>query len=455
MTVREAGKEVFAARRQKFFDFLGDAAAILPSAPERVRSNDTNYIYRQDNDFYYLTGFAEPEAVAVFLPPSAAKRYLLFVRARDPEKEVWNGRRAGVEGARRDYGVDEAYPIEEFEKHVVKALEGVNSLHFGIGRETPLRRRILAAISQARSGRQRRGGGPEEFHDPGTFLAEQRLRKDGFELASLRRACDITCEAHRQAMRFAAPGRFEYQVEAVLDYTFRTNGGSGWGYPHIVAGGVNATILHYNENTDPLRDGDLLLIDAGAEYDYYSADVTRTFPVNGSFSRDQRLVYDLVLRAHGEAIKEVAPGKPFDAAHQRAVRVLTEGLVEIGILDGAIDELVEKEAFKPYYMHRTGHWLGMDVHDVGLYVEGGRARALEPGMVLTVEPGLYFGDFCGDIGPRFRGIGVRIEDDVLVTEKGCEVLTESCPRNPEEMEALCRQEIDAATLPEISAPADA
>jgi Xaa-Pro aminopeptidase len=292
-----------------------------------------------------------------------------------------------------------------------------------------------------------------EIRDPGVYLAEQRLIKRDEELAELRRACEITTEAHILAMGYTAPGMWEYQVEAVLDFVFRSRGASGWGYPHIVAGGINGTILHYTENDQQLADGELLLIDAGAEYHGYTADVTRTFPVGARFTPDQRTIYDLVLRANRAAIEEIRPGVPFDAYHQRALRVLTEGLVEIGVLEGEINELIECEAYKPFYMHRTGHWLGMDVHDVGLYVVDGDQRPLEPGMVLTVEPGLYFGESCGEIDPRWRGIGVRIEDDVLVTEDGCENLTAACPKEADEVEELRRRSLagkQPAVLPILS-----
>jgi Xaa-Pro aminopeptidase len=420
-----------------------------------LRSNDTNFVFRQHSDFYYLTGFAEPDAVAVFLPPSAEKRFLLFVRPKDPLKEVWTGRRAGVEGAVHDYGADEAYPISEFRERVGAALEGVDTLYFAVTREGTWRRPILDLLQDLERTRPRRGSGPVEIRDPGSYLGEQRLLKTTGELESLRRACDITSEAHTLAMRYTAPGKWEFQIEAVLDYVFRSRGGSGWGYPHIVAGGENATILHYNENDQQLRDGDLLLIDAGAEFDVFSADVTRTFPVGKQFSREQRIIYDIVLRAQLEALQEVQPGKPFDAYHNRAVVVITEGLVENGLLSGSVEELIAQEAYKPFYMHRTGHWLGMDVHDVGLYVVDGTHRPLEPGMVLTVEPGLYFGDYAGDIDPRWKGIGVRIEDDILVTESGFEDLTAACTKDPAEIEKLRASAVAGDGIPELVSPGNA
>jgi Xaa-Pro aminopeptidase len=443
---------IFAARRRRFAEFLGNTAAIIPAAREAVRSNDTHYVFRQDSDFYYLTGFAEPDAVALFLPQSSEAPFQLFVRPRDPEKETWNGRRAGVERAVAEYGADQAHDIAELDEKLAKALEPVDVLHFGLGRDSELNRRVLDIITGLRPGRARRGTGPVEIRDPGVFLAEQRLRKEAEELSVLRKACDITGEAHLMAMRHTAPGMWEYQVEAVLDYVFRSRGASGWGYPHIVAGGINGTILHYTENDQQLKDGELLLIDAGAEYGGYTGDVTRTFPIGAAFSRDQRVIYDLVLRSQLAAMDEIKPGVPFDAYHKRTVQVLTEGLVELGVLQGAVEELIEKEAYKPFYMHRTGHWLGLDVHDVGLYVVDGDQRPLEPGMVLTVEPGLYFGEFCGEIDPRWKGIGVRIEDDVLVTENGCENLTAACPKEAGEVEALRRRSLAGERASELVLP---
>jgi Xaa-Pro aminopeptidase len=443
---------ILAERRRRFCEFLGSAAAVIPAAREAVRSNDTHYIFRQNSDFYYLTGFSEPDAVALFLPEPAPARYQLFVRPRDPEKETWNGRRAGVEGALREYGVDEAHPIEELDETLAKALESVDVLYYGLGPDSDLNRRLLETVTKLRPGRARRGTGPVEIRDPGTYLAEQRLRKEDGELALLRRACEITAEAHNMAMRYTAPGMWEYQIEAVLDFVFRSRGASGFGYPHIVAGGVNGTILHYTENDQQLTDGDLLLIDAGAEYRGYTADVTRTFPVGKGFSREQRILYDLVLKSQLAAMEEVQPGKPFDAYHKRALRVLTEGLVEIGVLQGSVDELIENEAYKPFYMHRTGHWLGLDVHDVGLYIVEGEHRPLEPGMVVTVEPGLYFGEYCGEIDPRWKGIGVRIEDDVLVTDSGNENLTAATVKNPQEVEEIRRRAMAGERLPELALP---
>ena len=437
---------MFAERRRRYFEHLGDAAALLPTAPECVRSNDTSFTFRPDNDFFYLTGFPEPEAVAVLLPPGAAHRYVLFVRAKNPERETWDGRRAGVEGAVSHYGADVAYPIEELRERLPQLLESVDTLHFAIGRNQEIVPIVLDVLNGLKRTRPRRGTGPISLRDPGAWLAEQRLIKTRPELDRLRRACDITAEAHELAMRITKPEMWEYQVEATLDYVFRSRGGSGWGYPHIVAGGENATILHYTENESQLRDGELLLIDAGAEFECYSADVTRTFPVGTRFTDEQRKVYDIVLRAHQESMQLVRPGNRFADIHDHALKVLTAGLVELGILGGNVEELIAEKKYEPYYMHRTGHWLGLDVHDAGLYTVDGESRVLEPGMVLTVEPGLYFGDYAGEVDARWKGIGVRVEDDVLVTETGFENLTEACPVEPSAIESLCAEGLSETAL---------
>jgi Xaa-Pro aminopeptidase len=415
---------------------LEGAVAVLPSAPQQTRSNDTHFPYRQDNDFYYLTGFAEPQSVAVIAPGRPEGEFVLFVRARDPERETWDGRRAGVEGARCDYGADQTFTIDELATRLPVLLEPYDEMVLPSGRNAELERAVLEARARTLQSRPRRGTGPVTLREGGAVLSEMRLRKEEPELVRLRRACAITCEGLAAAMKQVRPGMGEHEVEALLGYVYRARGGMGPGYGHIVAGGANATILHYEENRDLLRDGDLLLIDSGCEFDYYTADVTRTFPIGRTFSREQRAIYDVVLEAHREALAAVGPGKPFDAAHQTATTVIARGLVRLGILKGEPEELVAHGACKPFFMHRTGHWLGMDVHDCGTYVVGGTSRTLEPGMVLTVEPGLYFGEWCGDVDPKWRGIGVRIEDDVLVTAKGNENLTAACPVDPVEIEKL-------------------
>jgi Xaa-Pro aminopeptidase len=432
-----------AGRRRELVRRLGRAVAVLPSAPEAVRSADTQFRFRQDSDLYFLTGFTEPESVAVLLSGEPEPRLVFFVRPRDPERETWNGRRAGVEGVVRDFGATEAFPYAELAQRLPALLEGTDVLYYGLGRNPAVDRVVLDTIAALKMTRPRRGTGPVEIRDTGALLAETRVLKRPEELERLHVACDISAEAHVAAMRAARPGMRESEIEAVLDYVFRARGGMGAGYDTIVAGGPNATILHYIQNSERLKDGDLLLIDAGCEFDHYSGDITRTFPVGRAFTRDQRAVYDIVLAAEQAAIAEVRPGAPFDAPHKRALEVLTQGLIDLGVLKGAAAERVADEGFKPFYMHRTSHWLGLDVHDAGLYVADGKPRPLEPGMVLTIEPGLYFGDYCGDIDPRWKGIGIRVEDDVLVTERGGENLTAACPKEPAELERIRREALGA------------
>lgn len=438
--------EMFAERRRLILERLPGAALLLTAAPEQVRSNDTHFRYRQDNDFYYLTGFPEPRSFAVLTPGRTEAPYHLFVRPRDPERETWDGKRAGVEGAARDYRAGATYAIDELATKLPVLLETVDVVYFNLGRSPEMDRMLLDTVARLKATRARRGTGPIEIRDANAFLADFRLRKSAAELDRLRRACAITGEGHTAAMRATRAGMFEYEIEAVLDYTFRTHGAMGPGYDHIVAGGKNATILHYTENTDRLADGDVLLIDAGCEYDYYCADVTRTFPVGAAFTREQRAIYDIVLAAQKAAIAEVKPGKTFEAAHEASLKTLVEGLIRLGILSGTVDERVADGAYKPFFMHRTGHWLGMDVHDVGLYVDDGRSRRLEPGMVLTVEPGLYFGEWCGSVDERWKGIGVRIEDDIAVTETGSEVLSANSVKEPDEIEALRAEALGKATV---------
>lgn len=428
---------VFAERRRRLAATLGpDAVAVFPAAPERTRSNDVEYRYRPQSDFYYLTGFAEPGALCVLQPGHPDHEYVLFVRPRDRERETWTGRRAGVEGAMIGHGADKAYPIDEVDQHLPTWVGARGQLYCALNGDEAFARRALGWFAQGRAGRQRSGSGPAGLLDPGEPVHEMRLFKSPEELAAMRRAAAISAEAHVAAMRAARPGGWEYEIEALIEYTFRRHGAAGPAYPSIVATGDNATILHYTANDRRLGGDELLLVDAGAEYDFYCADITRTFPTGRRFGGRQRDVYALVLAAQTAAIAAVRPGAPFDEPHQRAVRVLVEGLLALGILSGAADELIEKELYKPLYMHRTSHWLGMDVHDVGLYKRADAPRTLEPGMVLTVEPGLYIADFLEDVPAEWHGIGVRIEDDVLVTADGREVLTAAVPKAIEDIEAL-------------------
>jgi Xaa-Pro aminopeptidase len=431
--------EVFAQRRRTLMERLGpDAAAIFPAAPVSVRSNDVEYPYRQDNDFLYLTGFAEPEAVCLLLPGHPKEQFILFVRPRDPERETWTGRRAGVEGAVSTYAADMAYTVDRLDEKIGEYVGERSYLYYAFGRDARFNERVLAWVRRWQQTRPRSGTGPTAVLDPGEMLHEQRLLKDAEELACLRQAIDIAADAHRAAMRQARGGLYEYEIEALLDYTFRHKGGSGPAYPSIVAGGANATILHYVNNDRPLQSGDLLLIDAGAEYHGYCADITRTFPLAERFSDAQRAIYELVLHAQLAAIDVIRPGVRIEDAHLRAVEVLVDGLLALGLLHGDRQEVIGKEQYKPFYMHRTSHWLGMDVHDVGKYKVEGQSRMLEPGMVLTVEPGLYVAADRTDVDPRYLGIGVRIEDDVLVTPEGHEVLSAAAPKQIADIEALRR-----------------
>ncbi len=414
------------------------AVAVFPASPGAVRSNDVDYTYRADNDLLYLTGFSEPESTCVLLPGHENEEFVLFVLPKDPERETWTGRRAGVEGAHAKYGAATAYPIADLSAKIGKLAGDRQQLYYRFGRDEDFNERVVSWMRQWQSLRPRSGKGPISVSDPGEILHEMRLFKTPAELDLMRRAVAISAQAHSEAMRHARPGRAEFEIESLLDSTFRRLGGAGPAYPSIVAAGVNATILHYTNNDCTLRDGDLLLIDAGAEYQNYCSDVTRTFPVNGRFSAAQRALYDVVLNAQLAAIAAVRPGVAYDVPHKRAIEVLVDGLLRLGLLAGDRAQIIEKEEFKPFYMHRTSHWLGMDVHDVGQYKLGDDVRLLAPGMVLTVEPGLYVNEDAAGAPPEFRGIGIRIEDDVLVTEDGCEVLTREIPKTPDEIERLCR-----------------
>jgi Xaa-Pro aminopeptidase len=426
---------LLAARRARIMERMEGGAMLLAAAPERQRTADILYPYRQDSDFGYVTGFPEPEAVCV-LAPDAAERFVLFVRPRDPERELWIGTRAGVEGAVEQYGADAAFPLDELDKVLPRFLEKAPHVYHTVLRDDPLAARLLTVIRRAQEARPRTGTGPGAIREPGDILHEMRLRKEPAELAWMREAIAIACEAHREAMRSARPGMHEYEIEALIDFTFRRRGATGPAYPSIVAAGKNATVLHYIDNDRPLGADELLLIDAGAERAGYCADVTRTFPTGRRYGPAQRDLYEAVLAAQLAAIAAVAPGTTLEAVHTIALRVLAEALIAQGILAGSVDEVIEKGTYRRFYMHRTSHWLGRDVHDVGNYARDGKPRPLEPGMVLTVEPGLYIPAAGDDVPAAFRGIGIRIEDDVLVTADGHEVLSAAAPKQVAEVEAL-------------------
>ncbi len=418
---------------------IGAAVAILPSAPIAVRSNDVEFIYRQDNDFYYLTGFAEPESVALLAPGHKDGEFVMFVRPRDRERETWTGRRAGVEGAMLEYGADKAYTLDEFDRVLARYLEGVERVYYPLGHNERINARVLELMRGAQAMRPRTGSGPIAMLDPRELIHEARLKKRPEELDAMRRAAAISREAHIEAMRRARGGMMEWEIEAVVDYAFRSRGASGPSYPSIIASGPNAATLHYIHNDRRMAAGELLLIDAGCEYDFYASDVTRTFPVGARFSEAQRALYSVVLEAQRRGIEAVRPGVRFDDVHEAALRVLVEGMIDLGLIKGPLDDALATSAYRRYYMHRTSHWLGMDVHDVGLYRMGGSSRVLEPSMVLTVEPGIYIAADDDNAPQALRGVGVRIEDDVLVTADGHEVLTATIPKTIEEVEALTAQ----------------
>jgi Xaa-Pro aminopeptidase len=435
MGTEDDDRVALAARRTRIMDAMNGGVMLLAAAPERVRTADLLFPYRQDSDFAYVTGFPEPEAVAV-LAPQGERRFVLFVRPHDPERAVWVGPRAGVDGAVARWGADESHPLDDLEKALAPILAGTTDVWLDLGRDDPLAARLLAAVKHAQAERPRTGRGPTAVRDARELLHELRLRKEPLEVARLRAAIAIACEAHRAAMRTARPGMPEYEIEALVDYTFRRRGATGPAYPSIVATGANATILHYTENDQPLGTDELLLLDAGAERAGYCADVTRTFPTGRRFPPAHRDVYQAVLAAQLAAIAAVRPGVTLEDVHSTALRVLCEAAIGLGLLAGSVDEAVEKESYRRFYMHRTSHWLGRDVHDVGRYRIDGTPRPLEPGMVFTVEPGLYVPADATDVPAAFRGIGVRIEDDVLVTERGCEVLSADAPKQVEEIETL-------------------
>jgi Xaa-Pro aminopeptidase len=431
--------EAHRRRREAYMEAIGPrAVAIVCSPAEATRNGDVNFPFRQSSDLYYLTGFTEPEAVVVLRPDNVGCRFVMFVRPRDPERETWDGRRAGIDGAQARFGADAAYPISELPARLPDLIANVDDLHFSLGLDVDFDRRLLAVLADLRQSERRGRRSPKRIVDPRVLLHEMRLRKTPEELSILRRAADITCEAHREAMKLAAAGVTEYELEAVINYTFRRRGGAGPGYSTIVGGGDNATILHYIDNCETLRDGDLVLIDAGCEYQFYTADVTRTFPVNGRFSSAQRDLYSVVLSAQEQGIQMTRPGVTIDAIHDRTVEVLTQGMVDLGMLPGPAAERIESGDYKKFYMHRTSHWLGMDVHDVGAYTEDGKARPLSPGNVITIEPGLYIPKDTEGVPVELRGMGIRIEDDVLVVDGGHEVLTSAAPKSIADIERACR-----------------
>jgi Xaa-Pro aminopeptidase len=426
----------FRARRAALLAKMSGGIAIVPTAPERIRNRDSDYLYRFDSYFYYLAGFPEPEAVLVLLGGPEPKS-ILFCREKHPERELWEGFRYGPEAAREAFGFDEAHPFSAIDDVVPKLIANRSALYYAPGLDPAWDARCLRWLNEVRALARTGVTAPVEIRDLRVALDEMRLVKDAHEIATMRRAATISAGAHVRAMRATRPGAKEYEIEAELLYEFRRHGAQFPAYWPIVAGGANACVLHYRDNSQPLADGDLLLIDAGCELDGYASDITRTFPVNGRFSGPQRAVYDLVAAAQAAAIAEVRPGTGWNAPHDAAVRVLAQGFIDLGLCTGSLDEVLEKEHYKQFYMHRTGHWLGLDVHDAGDYKEHGEWKQLVPGMTLTVEPGCYIRPADG-VPEHFWNIGVRIEDDALVTAAGCEIVTAQAPKRVDDIEALMR-----------------
>ncbi|MEG4393147.1 aminopeptidase P N-terminal domain-containing protein [Microcoleus sp. BROC3] len=420
-------------RREQLMAKIGSGTAIFRSAPAAVMHNDVEYAYRQDSDFFYLTGFNEAAAVAVLAPHHEEHKFVLFVQPKDLEKETWHGYRAGVEGAKELYGADEAFPIAELAEKLPKYLEKADRIYYHFGRDRTFDQTVLNHWQRLMATYPKRGTGPTAVEDSNIILHPMRLVKSETELALMRKAAKISVAAHNRAQEFAKPGRYEYEIQAEIEHTFGLNGCTP-AYPSIVASGYNSCVLHYIENNRQMQENDLLLIDAGCACGYYNADITRTFPVSGKFTAEQQIIYDLVLQAQLQAVSQVYPGNPYSKIHETAVRVLVEGLMDLKLLVGDIEEIIKEEKYKPFYMHRTGHWLGLDVHDVGVYQYGENPQVLQAGQVLTVEPGIYISPYIKpvegqpEVPEKWRGIGVRIEDDVLVTVDCHEVLTAGVPK---------------------------
>lgn len=425
----------FARRRKQLMRMVGDdGIVILPSAPIRTRSRDTEYNYRQDSDFYYLTGFAEPDSVAVLIPGRDKGEFVVFCRERNPEREMWDGKREGQDGVIQNFGADDAFPIDDIDDILPGLMESCNRVYYTMGMYSDFDQRIADWVNSLRSGLSKGVHTPHEFVALDHLLHDMRLYKSRAEITAMRRSAKVATQAHRRAMKMTRPGLFEYEVEAEFLHEFRRNN-ARVSYSPIVGGGANACTLHYVENNAELCDGDLLLIDAGCELDYYASDITRTYPVNGKFTPEQRAVYEIVLEAQLAAIDLTRVGNHWNDPHDACVKVITRGLKKLGLLDGRLPTLIKEQAYRQFFMHRTGHWLGIDVHDVGDYKVSDEWRMLEAGMVTTVEPGIYIGN-SRKVPARWRNIGVRIEDDVAVTRKGPDVLSKALEKDPDDIEAL-------------------
>ncbi|NOR20709.1 MAG: M24 family metallopeptidase [Xanthomonadales bacterium] len=426
----------FARRRLQLMDISGQGSVIISRATApKIRNNDAHYPYRQDSDFLYLSGFSEPQAMMVLLPEEQGGRSILFCRERDPNREMWDGLMAGTEGAVEQFGFDEAYAINEMEKRLPKLLHGRERIYYDLGKDPDFDQLLIGWMNDFRAKTRKKFHSPDEIISLDHNLHEMRLFKSRTEITAMRKSARIAASAHQQAMQVCKPGMNEAEIHAELLHTF-TRHQCEASYVPIVGGGANACVLHYISNRDKLNDGDLLLIDAGAEYDGYASDITRTFPVNGKFSGPQRDLYELVLTANIKAIDEVRTGLPWEHVHETAVRIATEGMIDLGILKGSLEEALEEEHFKDYYVHNTGHWLGLDVHDVGEYEIDGHSRVLEPGMVLTVEPGIYIPQSATQVAEHWRGLGIRVEDDVVVTKNAADVLSSDICKSMDEIESL-------------------
>lgn len=426
---------IFKKRREKILASLEGSALLVGAAPEAVRNHDVEYPYRQDSNMYYLTGFEEPESICLLIS-GPNPQSILFVRRKDVERETWTGFRFGQEAAKAEFGFDQVYAIDEFEKKCVELLKGVDAVYYRLFKNEELDHKVKSMMQSLRLSRGRSGKGLLSIHDADKFLGEFRIFKSEAELENQRRACEITAQAHIAAMRFTRPGVNELQIQGVLAHHFMMNGATREGYGHIVASGAAATTLHYNFNDQPCKDGDLLLIDSGAEYNFYSGDITRTFPVSGKFTEIQKKVYGAVLAVQKDLVAMVKPGCSIAKLNETAIDRLTEVMLDLGLLSGRKADIISSLEYKKYYPHNVSHWLGMDVHDAGMYFINDEPRAFEPGMIFTIEPGLYIPADDKSAPPELRGIGIRIEDNILVTANGYENLTQSCPKEIDELEAI-------------------
>jgi Xaa-Pro aminopeptidase len=425
----------FSERRDLLADkVLEDSAIIVSAASVKSRISDTEYSYRQDSNFYYLSGYEEPESLILIRPNQDKERFIIFCRDRDPLREQWDGFRTGQEGVIQDYGADAAYSINSIDEIMPKLLEGAKNIYFSMSAPCGVDAKISSWVEDIRKNTRSGAEPPQNLLSLDSILHEMRLIKESDEMDLMKQAANITTEAHIRAMQSVRPGMYEYQLEAEYLYAFNKNGARSPAYNSIVGGGNNSCILHYVENNAELQDGDLVLVDAGCEYQYYASDVTRTFPVNGKFSPEQREIYSIVLEAHKQSMEQAKPGNKWNLMHEKSVEVIVEGLLSIGLLQGSRDEIIDKGEYSKFYMHRIGHWLGMDVHDVGSYKQDGDWRPLEEGMVMTVEPGIYILDSMEGVDDKWKGIGVRIEDDIAITDSGFEILTPDVPRTIEEVE---------------------